>query len=108
MQFLTSTTRNDGIRRYGFHGTSHNFVSSRALEMLGKGPEGTKIIVCHLGNGSSLSAVKDGKCIDTTMGLTPLAGVPMGTRSGDIDPSILEFIMNKYWLFCLGNAEHLK
>ena len=86
----------DGIRRYGFHGTSHNFVSSRALEMLGKGPEGTKIIVCHLGNGSSLSAVKDGKCIDTTMGLTPLAGVPMGTRSGDIDPSILEFIMNKY------------
>lgn len=86
----------DNIRRYGFHGTSHNFVSSRALEMLGIPAEGSKIIVCHLGNGSSLSAVKDGKCIDTTMGLTPLEGVPMGTRSGDIDAGVLEFICNKY------------
>ncbi len=86
----------DNIRRYGFHGTSHNFVSSRALEMLGIPAEGSKIIVCHLGNGSSLSAVKDGKCVDTTMGLTPLEGVPMGTRSGDIDAGVLEFICNKY------------
>ncbi len=87
---------NDDIRRYGFHGTSHRYVSQRALEILGIPAEGSRIIVCHLGNGSSLSAVKDGKCIDTSMGLTPLEGVPMGTRSGDLDPSVLEFIMNKY------------
>ena len=84
-----------GVRRYGFHGTSHSFVSKRAAEMLGKKPEDVKIIVCHLGNGSSISAVKNGKSVDTSMGLTPLEGVPMGTRSGCIDPAILEFIVNK-------------
>ncbi|MCI6675846.1 MAG: acetate kinase [Clostridiales bacterium] len=84
-----------GVRRYGFHGTSHSFVSKRAAEMLGKKPEDVKIIVCHLGNGSSISAVKNGKSVDTSMGLTPLEGVPMGTRSGCIDPAILEFIANK-------------
>ena len=86
---------NDNIRRYGFHGTSHRYVSARAIELLG-GKPGLRIINCHLGNGSSLSAVVDGKCVDTSMGLTPLAGVPMGTRTGDIDPACLQFIMNKY------------
>ncbi len=81
------------VRRYGFHGTSHRFVSARCCELLGR-TEGTKIIVCHLGNGSSLSAVVDGKCVDTSMGLTPLQGVVMGTRSGDIDPACLQYIMN--------------
>jgi len=84
------------VRRYGFHGTSHNYVTLRAIEMLGKPAEETKIITCHLGNGSSLSAVKDGKCQDTSMGLSPLAGVPMGTRAGDIDTCVAQFIMNKY------------
>ena len=79
------------IRRYGFHGTSHRFVSGRAAELLGKGK---KIVVCHLGNGSSLSAVVDGKCVDTSMGLTPLEGVLMGTRSGDLDPAVVECIAN--------------
>ena len=83
------------VRRYGFHGTSHKYVTQRAAAMLGKKPEDLKIITCHLGNGSSITAVKNGKSIDTTMGFTPLAGVPMGTRSGDIDPAILQFIMNK-------------
>ena len=83
------------IRRYGFHGTSHKFVTKRAIEMLGGKAEGTKIITCHLGNGSSLAAVKDGKVIDTSMGLTPLAGFEMGTRCGDIDPAIVPFIMEK-------------
>ena len=83
------------IRRYGFHGTSHSFVSKRTAELLGKNIEDTKIIVCHLGNGSSITAVKGGKSVDTTMGLTPLAGVIMGTRSGDIDPAIIEFLANK-------------
>jgi len=82
------------IRRYGFHGTSHRYVSGRAIQMLG-GRKGLKIVCCHLGNGSSLSAVVDGKCVDTTMGLTPLAGVPMGTRSGDVDPAVLQFVVNK-------------
>ncbi|MBQ2690912.1 MAG: acetate kinase [Clostridia bacterium] len=82
-----------GIRRYGFHGTSHRYVSAQAAELLG-GAEGTKIITCHLGNGSSMAAVKDGKCFDTSMGLTPLEGVPMGTRSGSIDPAIVEVIAN--------------
>ena len=81
------------VRRYGFHGTSHRFVTQRALAMLGN-PD-AKIITCHLGNGASLAAVKGGKCIDTSMGLTPLEGLAMGTRSGDIDPAIIEFIMNK-------------
>lgn len=83
------------VRRYGFHGTSHKFVTRRAIDMLGGKAEGTKIITCHLGNGSSIAAVKDGKVIDTTMGLTPLAGFEMGTRCGDIDPAIVPFIMKK-------------
>ena len=83
------------VRRYGFHGTSHSFVSKRTAEFLGKDVKDMKIIVCHLGNGSSISAVKGGKSIDTSMGLTPLEGVPMGTRSGDIDPAILEFLAKK-------------
>ena len=85
---------NDSIRRYGFHGTSHRFVSARACEIMGK--KGTRGINCHLGNGSSVSASIDGKCVDTSMGLTPLEGLPMGTRSGNLDPAILQFIMNKY------------
>jgi len=84
----------DSLRRYGFHGTSHRFVSKRAIELMGS-PAESKVIVCHLGNGSSLSAVKDGKCQDTSMGLSPLAGVPMGTRSGDIDACVVQYIMNK-------------
>ena len=86
---------NDNVRRYGFHGTSHRYVSARALKMLGRDndPVGTKIITCHLGNGSSMAAVKDGKCVDTSMGLGPLAGVPMGTRAGDIDSTIIEYLM---------------
>ena len=83
------------VRRYGFHGTSHKYVSLRAAEILGKKPEDLKIVVCHLGNGSSISAVDGGKCVDTSMGLTPLEGLVMGTRSGDIDPAILEFIAKK-------------
>ena len=85
---------NDSIRRYGFHGTSHRFVSARACEIMGK--KGTRVINCHLGNGSSVSASIDGKCVDTSMGLTPLEGLPMGPRSGNLDPAILQFIMNKY------------
>ena len=83
------------IRRYGFHGTSHSYVSKKASEMLGKDYSELKTIVCHLGNGASVSAVKNGKCVDTSMGLTPLEGLIMGTRSGDIDPSVVEFIMKK-------------
>ena len=83
------------IRRYGFHGTSHAFVSAAAADYLGKDISDLKIIVCHLGNGSSVSAVKNGKCVDTSMGLTPLEGLIMGTRSGDLDPAIVEFIANK-------------
>ena len=83
------------IRRYGFHGTSHSYVSRKAAEVLGKKYEDLKIIVCHLGNGASVSAVKNGKCVDTSMGLTPLEGLIMGTRSGDIDPAIMEFIAHK-------------
>ncbi len=83
------------IRRYGFHGTSHDFVSNRAAEILGKKREDLKIIVCHLGNGASVSAVQNGKCVDTSMGLTPLEGLIMGTRSGDLDPAIISFIADK-------------
>lgn len=83
------------IRRYGFHGTSHSYVSHKAAELLGKAYDETKTIVCHLGNGASVSAVKNGKCVDTSMGLTPLEGLIMGTRSGDIDPAIIEFIAHK-------------
>ena len=85
----------DHLRRYGFHGTSHRFVSKRCIELMGA-EKASRVIVCHLGNGSSLSAVKDGKCQDTSMGLSPLAGVPMGTRAGDIDTCVAQFIMNKY------------
>lgn len=83
------------IRKYGFHGTSHAFVSARAIEFAGLNPDNSKVIVCHLGNGSSISAVVNGKCIDTSMGLTPLEGLAMGTRSGDIDPAVAQFIANK-------------
>ena len=83
------------VRRYGFHGTSHSYVSKRAAEVLGKKYEDLKIIVCHLGNGASVSAVKNGKCVDTSMGLTPLEGLIMGTRSGDVDPAIIEFLAHK-------------
>ena len=85
----------DGIRRYGFHGTSHRYVSMRAVSMLGGKAEGTKIVTCQLGNGSSISAVMDGKCFDTTMGLTPLEGILMGTRCGSIDPAIVTTIMKE-------------
>ena len=90
----TEYYKNDSIRRYGFHGTSHKYVTKRAIELMGR--KEMKLVNCHLGNGSSLSAVKDGKCQDTSMGLTPLAGVPMGTRSGDLDPAVVQFVMNKY------------
>ncbi|MBR5383837.1 MAG: acetate kinase [Clostridia bacterium] len=82
------------VRRYGFHGTSHRYVSKRAAEFLGKKAEDMRIITCHLGNGSSMCAVDHGKCIDTSMGITPLEGVVMGTRSGSLDPAVLQFIMN--------------
>ena len=90
----TEYYKNDSIRRYGFHGTSHKYVTKRAIELMGR--KDIKLVNCHLGNGSSMSAVKDGKCQDTSMGLTPLAGVPMGTRSGDLDAAVVQFIMNKY------------
>ena len=83
------------IRRYGFHGTSHRYVTLRAAEMLGKKPEELKLVTCHLGNGSSISAVKNGKCYDTSMGLTPLEGIIMGTRCGSIDPAIVPLLMKK-------------
>ena len=86
----------DKVRRYGFHGTSHKYVTQRAADMLGKPIESLKLISCHLGNGSSIAAVNHGRSVDTSMGFTPLAGVPMGTRSGDLDAGILEFLMNKY------------
>ncbi len=90
------------VRRYGFHGTSHDFVSHKLAELLGKPYDSLKMIICHLGNGASVSAIKDGKCQDTSMGLTPLEGLVMGTRSGDIDPSIMEFIANKEGLDIAG------
>ena len=90
----TEYYENDSLRRYGFHGTSHKYVTGRAMALMGKSE--LKLVNCHLGNGSSLSAVKDGKCMDTSMGLTPLAGVPMGTRSGDLDVGVAQFIANKY------------
>ena len=84
-----------GIRRYGAHGTSHRYVSGEMINIMGGNSEGTKIITCHIGNGSSISAVKDGKCVDTSMGFTPLDGIMMGTRCGAIDPAIVPFIMEK-------------
>ena len=95
------------VRRYGFHGTSHSFVSKRAAEVMGKSYDEVKTIVCHLGNGSSVSAVMNGKCVDTSMGLTPLEGLVMGTRSGDIDPAIMEFIAKKENLDIEGVMEVL-
>ena len=80
------------VRRYGFHGTSHSFVSKRAIQMLNLDPDNSKIIVCHLGNGSSISAVKNGKVVDTSMGMTPMEGLVMGTRCGDMDPTIVEYL----------------
>ncbi len=92
-----------GVRRYGFHGTSHRYVSQRVLKYLGiEKPEGTKIITCHIGNGASIAAIKDGKCIDTSMGLTPLEGLIMGTRSGDIDAGAVTFIMDQEGLDTKG------
>lgn len=84
-----------GIRKYGAHGTSVRYIVGRAAEMLGKAAKDLKIIVCHLGSGASVTAVKNGKSYDTSMGFTPLAGITMGTRSGDVDPSVLQYIMNK-------------
>lgn len=84
-----------GIRRYGFHGTSHSFVSKEAIKFGGLDPENAKVIVCHLGNGASVSASIGGKCVDTSMGLTPLEGLIMGTRSGDVDPAVVQYICNK-------------
>ena len=86
----------DKMRRYGFHGTSHRYVSQRCAEILGKPIEELKIVSCHLGNGSSITAVDGGKSVDTSMGLTPLAGLPMGTRSGDMDAGIMEYLMKQY------------
>lgn len=83
------------VRKYGFHGTSHSFVSKETIKFLGLDPENSKVVVCHLGNGASISAVKDSKCVDTSMGLTPLEGLVMGTRSGDLDPAVLEFVCKK-------------
>lgn len=96
-----------GVRRYGFHGTSHRYVSQRVCEFLGVKPEGKKIITCHIGNGASIAAVKDGKCIDTSMGLTPLEGLMMGTRSGDIDGGAITFIQKKLGLDADGMSNLL-
>ena len=96
-----------GIRRYGFHGTSHRYITKRVCEMLGVKPEEKKIITCHIGNGGSIAAVKNGKCVDTTMGLTPLEGLMMGTRSGDIDPGAIPFIMEKLQLDGKGLSDLL-
>lgn len=94
-----------GVRRYGFHGTSHKYVSQRAAEMLGKNVEDLKIITCHLGNGASVAAVDGGKCVDTSMGFTPLEGLIMGTRCGDIDAAILPFLMEKEGLDAKGLSD---
>lgn len=95
------------IRRYGFHGTSHLYVSHRAIEKLGKPVEETKVITCHLGNGSSITAVKGGKSVDTSMGLTPLEGVPMGTRCGDIDPALVTYMMRRLNFNCDQMDEYM-
>ncbi len=96
-----------GIRRYGFHGTSHRYVSQRVLEFLGMKAEGSRIITCHIGNGASIAAIKDGKCIDTSMGLTPLEGLIMGTRSGDIDAGAVTYMMDKLSLDTKGISDLL-
>ena len=94
-----------GVRRYGFHGTSHKYVSQRAAAMLGKNIEDTKIVTCHLGNGASIAAINGGKCVDTSMGFTPLEGLIMGTRCGDIDAAILPFLMEKEGLDAKGLSD---
>lgn len=96
------TYENYGVRRYGFHGTSHEYVGKRAAEIMGVAFDSLKIITCHLGNGSSITAIDEGKCVDTSMGLTPLAGICMGTRCGDIDPAIVTFLMDKEGLDARG------
>ena len=96
-----------GIRRYGFHGTSHRYITKRVCEILGVDPAEKKIITCHIGNGGSIAAVKYGKCVDTTMGLTPLEGLMMGTRSGDIDPGAIPFMMEKLQLDGKGLSDLL-
>ena len=96
-----------GVRRYGFHGTSHRYVSKRVCEFLGISPEGKKIITCHIGNGGSITAIKDGKSVDTSMGLTPLEGLMMGTRSGDIDAGAVTYIMEKEGLDAAGMSNLL-
>ena len=96
-----------GVRRYGFHGTSHRYITKRALEMLNIPAEGSKIITCHIGNGASVAAVKDGKSVDTSMGMTPLAGLMMGTRSGDVDPGIFPYVMDKTGLDMQGMIDML-
>ena len=96
-----------GVRRYGFHGTSHRYITKRALEMLNMPAEGSKIITCHIGNGASIAAVKDGKSVDTSMGMTPLAGLMMGTRSGDVDPGIFPYVMEKTGLDMQGMIDML-
>ncbi|MBQ2025759.1 MAG: acetate kinase [Paludibacteraceae bacterium] len=96
-----------GVRRYGFHGTSHRYVSARVCQFLGIKPEGTKIITCHVGNGGSITAVKDGKSIDTSMGFTPLEGLLMGTRSGDIDAGAVTYLMDKEGLDTKGISDYL-
>ena len=88
--------KNDGIRRYGFHGTSHRYVSARCAELMGKPIEELKLISCHMGNGSSICAINGGKSVDTSMGFTPLVGLPRGTRCGDLDAGVIQFLMNKY------------
>ena len=98
---------NYGVRRYGFHGTSHRYITKRALEMLNIPAEGSKIITCHIGNGASIAAVKDGKSVDTSMGMTPLAGLMMGTRSGDVDPGAFPYIMDKTGLDMQGVIDML-
>jgi acetate kinase len=96
-----------GVRRYGFHGTSHRYVSKRVCDFLGVNPEDKKIITCHIGNGASIAAVDGGKCVDTTMGLTPLEGVMMGTRSGDIDGGAISFLQKKLGLDADGISDLL-
>ena len=96
-----------GVRRYGFHGTSHRYVSKRVCEFLGVKPEGQRIITCHIGNGGSITAIKDGKSVDTSMGLTPLEGLMMGTRSGDIDGGAVTYIMEKEHLDAAGMSNLL-
>ena len=90
--------KNDGVRRYGFHGTSHRYVSGRCAELMGKPIEELKLISCHMGNGSSICAINGGKSVDTSMGFTPLVGLPMGTRVGELDPGAMQYVMNKHGL----------